>query len=118
VASYGTYVAPDGSVRRLKSDEMKFRSAGIWTSPSTDTTYPSGWTVAALPVSMVVTLEPVQQTAEFTASTYIPVRYWEGAVSVQGTKDGVPVGGKGFVELVGYSSSRTGFGIPPPPQGR
>ena len=29
-------------------------------------------------------------------------RYWEGAVSVNGTKNGKPISGQGYVELAGY----------------
>ena len=36
----------------------------------------------------------------------LAVRYWEGAVRVNGTADGRPVGGSGYVELVGYAAPR------------
>ena len=29
-------------------------------------------------------------------------RYWEGAVTVRGKKDGHPITGQGYVELTGY----------------
>jgi predicted secreted hydrolase len=28
--------------------------------------------------------------------------YWEGAVSIAGTRDGAPIRGEGYVELTGY----------------
>jgi predicted secreted hydrolase len=31
------------------------------------------------------------------------VTYWEGSVSVTGSKDGVRLSGKGYVELTGYA---------------
>ena len=34
--------------------------------------------------------------------------YWEGAVDVVGDYKGVPVGGKGYVELTGYAQSMQG----------
>lgn len=117
VASYGTYVAADGSTQHLKGHEVALKATGIWTSPSNDTTYPMGWTVGALPLSLVVTLTPVLKDSEFAASAYIPVPYWEGAVTVKGTKDGVPIGGKGFVEMVGYASRKTGAGFGTPGAG-
>ena len=30
------------------------------------------------------------------------VRYWEGAVGVQGTRGGQPVSGRGYLEMTGY----------------
>jgi predicted secreted hydrolase len=38
----------------------------------------------------------------------LAVRYWEGAVSVAGTADGRPLGGAGYVELVGYTDPARG----------
>jgi predicted secreted hydrolase len=40
----------------------------------------------------------------------LAVRYWEGAVRVEGTADGRPVGGEGYVELVGYAARREAGG--------
>jgi predicted secreted hydrolase len=34
---------------------------------------------------------------------FTTVRYWEGAVDVTGTRDGVEVTGRGYVELTGYA---------------
>ena len=33
----------------------------------------------------------------------LAVRYWEGAVEVEGTGAGAPIRGAGYVELVGYA---------------
>jgi predicted secreted hydrolase len=35
-------------------------------------------------------------------------RYWEGAVRVEGERDGRPVSGQGFVELTGYAGVAPG----------
>jgi predicted secreted hydrolase len=32
--------------------------------------------------------------------------YWEGAVDVSGTRNGRALGGRGYVELVGYAQER------------
>jgi predicted secreted hydrolase len=34
---------------------------------------------------------------------FTTVRYWDGAVDVQGERDGAPVEGRGYVELTGYA---------------
>ena len=36
------------------------------------------------------------------------IRYWEGAVHVQGTSSGVPVSGDGYVEMTGYAGIQGG----------
>jgi predicted secreted hydrolase len=35
----------------------------------------------------------------------VSVRYWEGAVRVEGTREGRPVQGRGYVELTGYAEA-------------
>jgi hypothetical protein len=37
--------------------------------------------------------------------------YWEGACSVSGTRNGEPVTGRAYVELVGYDRSHEAAGI-------
>lgn len=118
LVSYGTYVAADGSVKHLAGHEVAFTPTGVWTSPSNETVYPMGWQLGVLPLSLVVAVTPVQQNAEFNASTYIPVPYWEGAVKVQGTRGGVAIAGKGFVEMVGYAARKAGPGATVGTQGR
>jgi predicted secreted hydrolase len=36
------------------------------------------------------------------------VTYWEGQVTVSGTRTGTPVAGRGYVELTGYARERDG----------
>ena len=47
-------------------------------------------------------LTPSIEEAEFALSAFIPMVYWEGAVVAKGTRNGAPVAGRGFVEMVGY----------------
>ncbi len=118
VASYGTYVAADGSVRHLEAHNVLLRSTDQWQSPTTEASYPMGWTLGMLPLSLAMTITPLRRDAEFTANTYIPAPYWEGAVTVRGTKNGVPVSGKGFVEMVGYAARKSGSAASGATQGR
>jgi predicted secreted hydrolase len=45
-----------------------------------------------------VTVEPLIDDQELN----LGFRYWEGAVAVSGNKNGTPISGEGYVELVGY----------------
>ena len=38
-------------------------------------------------------------------SAFILMVYWEGSVVAMGTRNGEPVAGRGFVKMVGYSTS-------------
>jgi predicted secreted hydrolase len=97
--SQGTLVAPDGSVRRLTSDNVRLEVRDHWTSPRTGTRYPSRWRLSIVEDETRLEIEPYVVDQELDLS----VRYWEGAVKVAGTRWGAPAKGNGYVELVGYA---------------
>ncbi|MCH7737645.1 MAG: hypothetical protein IH872_09640 [Chloroflexi bacterium] len=101
-AGYGTLVSPDGSVLTLEQDDVSISSSEIWTSPATGIGYPSGWTLTVPSLEIRLVLEPVLVDSEFAGSRYTPAAYWEGEVRAKGTRQGRGIGGRGFVELVGY----------------
>jgi predicted secreted hydrolase len=110
IVGYGTYVPPlqdsEGTtteVLHIPGEEIRLMATGSWTSPAHGAVYPMGWELEINSLPLSLTLTPVQQDAEFADSRYSPVSYWEGAVSVEGDKNGEGVNGKGFVELVGYA---------------
>ena len=104
-ASYGTYVAPDGAARTVDSNDIALTATGAWTSPATGVVYPMGWNLSITALGLELRLSPARNDAEFAGSRYVPVPYWEGAVSVRGVKEGAAITGRGFVELVGYGPS-------------
>ncbi|PKB78806.1 MAG: hypothetical protein BZY88_16535 [SAR202 cluster bacterium Io17-Chloro-G9] len=116
ITSYGTYVpakTADRSAggaaalsRHLPGNDISLIPTDAWRSPATGVEYPSGWHLEVASLDLVVNLVPVQRNAEFGDSLYVPIAYWEGAVTVTGMKEGDEVAGKGFVELVGYDKAR------------
>ena len=101
-AAHGTYVDPDGSVTYFHEDDISIDGTRNWTSPDTGVEYPMQWKVATEEKPMLeLELTPELEQAEFT-SDFLGVSYWEGAVSVEGEREGQSVAGWGFVELVGY----------------
>jgi predicted secreted hydrolase len=111
ITSYGTYVparheddpaglAPDPI--HIPAAEISLASTASWISPANGVEYPSSWQLEVSSLGLVANLTPVQKSAEFYDSLYVPIAYWEGAVTVNGLKDGEIITGDGFVELVGY----------------
>jgi predicted secreted hydrolase len=98
--SQGTIVEADGAARSLERDAVEVLPLGHWTSPRGGTRYPSGWRlrIPALALELTVTPELADQELD------LGVRYWEGAVRAEGTAEGRPLGGEGYVELVGYAT--------------
>jgi len=98
--SAGVLVAADGSVRRLAADAVRIETLKHWRSPRTGISYPAGWRLRVPEAGLDLKLLPRLADQELKLS----LRYWEGAVAVHGSADGVAVGGDAYVELVGYGS--------------
>jgi putative drug exporter of the RND superfamily len=100
---YGTLVEPDGSYRRVAADEVVIEVLGEWTSPRTSTTYPAGWRIELLAEGLSMTLTPTVADQELDTRPTTGVIYWEGSQTVEAERDGLPLGGRAYVELTGYS---------------
>ena len=96
--SGGTFVRPDGRVTHLDRDDVRVEVTDTWDSPRGGT-YPARWTIDIDALELELDVEPVLADQELSTT----VRYWEGAVDVDGDRAGRPVSGRGYVELTGYA---------------
>lgn len=101
--SSGTLVLPDGTAEEIPATDFVLQPVGTWQSPETGATYPMGWTIAmpSRGAALKVTERFPEQEMRTERST--GTSYWEGAVAVEGTWQGRPARGRGYVELVGYA---------------
>jgi predicted secreted hydrolase len=104
VATYATYVAPDGSAASLPPGDFTSQALDTWTSPVTQAGYPSGWQVTITSLKLALTLTPELRDQELVTTQSTGVVYWEGAVDIQGQHNGAPLSGQGYVELTGYAA--------------
>jgi predicted secreted hydrolase len=95
--SAGTWVDPSGRAQPLSTDQVDIEVQDHWNSPGGGR-YPSQWRVRIPAVGLDVEARPVLADQELRTKP----RYWEGAVDVQGTRQGHDISGRGYVELVGY----------------
>ena len=102
--SGGTLVDPGGGTRRLAAADISLGVLAHWRSPETGATYPARWRVRVPGEGLDLLIEPRVREQEMRTSLV----YWEGAVSVSGTRRGRPVTGHGYVELTGYARSMQG----------
>ena len=102
---YGTFVAPDGTVRHLPRDQFTVTPTGTWTSPDTGATYPAGWQIEIPGENLSIALQPTVPDQELDTRATTGVVYWEGSQHVDATGDGELVGGQGYVELTGYATA-------------
>ncbi|MCY7362969.1 MAG: lipocalin family protein, partial [Ignavibacteria bacterium] len=68
-----------------------------WESPDGEK-YPSGWDIIIPSKNINLKITPAVKNQLMNVS----VKYWEGAVKVEGTKDNSKIIGRGYVELTGY----------------
>jgi predicted secreted hydrolase len=102
VGVWGTYVEPSGSFRALSEADFAIHPTGTWTSPKSGGVYPMGWSVRLAEPRYELLFTPVLQDQELVAE-FGPLTSWEGANEIDGTRDGRPVRGQGYVELTGYA---------------
>ncbi len=105
--SGGTLVEPDGSSRILPRSQVNIQVLDKWTSPQSGGTYPASWAVAIPSANIQLTLKPYVADQEM----HISIVYWEGAVNIVGTSNGVGIKGNGYVELTGYAAGSGSVGI-------
>ncbi len=117
--TFGEYVPPCGATCtptraipsvELSQEQFTITPTGTWKSPTTGITYPSGWHVSIAPKGDVPAMEldytPVVSNAELDTRKTTAVIYWEGDVTLSGTKRGEPITGSGYVELTGYDKGK------------
>jgi len=102
--SGGSLVEADGTSRRLTRADFTIEVRDTWTSPRGGTRYPSRWRLTVAGEALELDVVPRLADQELA----LAVRYWEGAVRVEGRARGRPVAGAGYVELVGYARAEGG----------
>ncbi len=94
--SEGVIVGREGSTRSLDRSEVSIEVHDTWTSPDGTHTYPVEWTLRVPSEELDLQITPYLPAQELDVS----VRYWEGAVRVEGSASG-----RGYVEMTGYGDS-------------
>jgi len=95
-----TFVSADGQSTWLTKDDINIKTLGYWYSRQTDSNYPASWEINIKSLNLKLNVNPMLAQQEVNLE---PMPYWEGSVMIDGTYNGLPVRGKGYVELVGYS---------------
>lgn len=101
--SSGTIIFEDGSTRRLSVDDVTIQVLDTWKSPHGGE-YPIKWRMRLPADSIEIEIVPYVENQELDVS----IRYWEGAVKLNGTANGRPISGNGYVEMTGYATGSGG----------
>ncbi|MCB0144554.1 MAG: carotenoid 1,2-hydratase, partial [Caldilineaceae bacterium] len=100
----GTLGYPDGRQFALGQDDVELTPLGSWQSPTTAIRYPARWQVRIPKYNLELQITPLVADQEMRVS----IVYYEGATAVEGTLDGQPIQGRGYVELTGYGETGAG----------
>lgn len=96
--SSGSFVPADNTKIPLQARDVTIKILDNWKSPHSKITYPSRWHLSVPAQNLELEVVPLLNDQELNVS----YRYWEGAVSVTGSKNGKAISGQGYVELAGY----------------
>jgi predicted secreted hydrolase len=110
VEKAGTILDPQAQATWIEGlDAFEITALSSWESPRTGGVYPLNWDITIPAMDWALRLETSVPDQEMDNPAK---KYWEGSVTVKGTRGGAAVGGVGFVELTGYA----GGGIFDPPR--
>lgn len=95
--SRGIYILPDGNISPIQMNEIIYKETQYWKSPD-NRNYPIAWNFEIDKLGLELLIIPYFENQLHQLS----VQYWEGAVRVNGSKNGSQLNGSGYVELTGY----------------
>ena len=102
-ASSATIIDSRGQNSHIRRSDFKLTVLDTWKSPYSKAVYPAVWRLQVYPGRIDLNIHPNLADQEMRTLNSTGEIYWEGSVSVTGTKAGKPVTGKGYVELTGYA---------------
>jgi predicted secreted hydrolase len=102
-ASSGSYIDSLGVMRHLDRSYFEVEALDFWKSPSSGGIYPSRWRIKIPLLGIDLGVASNLPDQEMRTADTTGVTYWEGSVSVKGTKSGSPIEGQGYAELTGYA---------------
>ena len=105
-ASSGTLIAADGTSTHLPGNAFRLTPLRRWKSKKTGANYPIAWRVELPGQQLQFTVTAVLDDQELALK---PLVYWEGAIDVEGTREGKPIKGRGYLELTGYAGPLHGL---------
>jgi predicted secreted hydrolase len=103
--SAGTFIDALGRTTHLRSGDFILQPlADSWTSPVSRAIYPIRWKISVPKLGMALIASTPLASQELSGGnkqSSLPT-YWEGAITLSGTRSIAPVSGFGYLEMTGY----------------
>ena len=104
--SSGTYIDSQGRSFHLRGSDFSLQpTPEIWKSRATSAAYPVHWRVDLPNRKLQLDVTTLLRSQELSARSALLPAYWEGAISVSGTRDGAAISGVGYLEMTGYAEA-------------
>lgn len=97
--SFAVLIGLDGQAERYT--DFTLEGTDAWVSTRTFTSYPTRWSLSIPAAGVELTARAALPAQEIITMITEPA-FWEGRVEVEGTIDGTPVRGPGFIERTGF----------------
>jgi len=97
IFSKGVIVNKTGETDQLKKENVELIVTDNWKS-SSGVNYPSGWNLKIPSRNIDLNITPAVSDQLLNVS----IKYWEGSVRIDGTKNDSKITGRGYAELTGY----------------
>ena len=104
-ASSGTYINADGIAHKIGKEEIKIDVLDTWYSKQSGARYPVSWRLQIKSLALDARITSYLPDQEMRTLQTTGVTYWEGSVSIAGSKNKIPITGNGYVELTGYAEA-------------
>ncbi len=102
--SAGTYVDAEGQSTFLGVSDFSMQpGAQSYTSPDTHAVYPIAWQVAVPSLRLDLRVTTPLSSQELVTPGNAGLSYWEGAITINVTRNGAPAKGVGYLEMTGYA---------------
>lgn len=102
--SSATIILENGHTISLSSEQFSMEARETWKSPHSEARYPIDWVINIPSQQIELRIQAVIEDQELNHSFV----YWEGAVWVEGSIQGLSVSGMGYIEMTGYAASMEG----------
>jgi predicted secreted hydrolase len=101
--SAGTYVDAKGKGTHLRAADFSLKPTGAsWKSSVTGATYPIQWSISVPSLGLQLEATTRLKPQELSGSNKFSPSYWEGAMELQGQRNGAAARGVGYLEMTGY----------------
>jgi predicted secreted hydrolase len=107
--SHGTWIDAEGNATPVKDGDFELVPGRVWRSKATGGDYPMEWTIRIPKLGLELEVRSALDDQELVLE---PIAYWEGSVRGAGMREGVPIKGRGYLEMTGYGGGLVGLQAP------